>query len=454
MDEVMKRHLRIFLISFVILLSFRAQSSEPDFKKEERFHNIYKKYNEHPTSSEDWEKVLSNRKTNAYTIQKDDTLWDISQTFFGDSNYWPKVWSYNTEGILNPHEINPGKNVRFYAGTLEEPPAVGLVAKDAIPESIPDQIIEKRDDGSVEAIKIPPPKRKSRPLVKNLPDSLPLYRLGAVNAPPLQYDSNPLPKIPPPQKFLTIYAVETEIVPVGEIVEIEIEDGEAASDFQYVTVRLAKASEKNLVAYEDSNRLKDPFSSSSATLIEIQGELEVMSRVSDSDSLFRAMVKKGVAPVKRGAKLMPGAMQKFEVKSTPPSTTVQARIIGGEPYKYQKIFGDAEIIFLSAGEKEGLREGMDLQVYMNERERKKDTKTTTNDRVIGLVKIIKTSDHFATAYVLNSETNFVIGDYAGGQVKSSASSGSNDLDGSEKADTDLDLDSMKDAPPADDDLQL
>ncbi len=55
-----------------------------------------------------------------HTVEKGDTLWDLSQKFLGSPWYWPKVWSYNPE-IANPHWIYPGNEVRFF-GTGEEVP--------------------------------------------------------------------------------------------------------------------------------------------------------------------------------------------------------------------------------------------------------------------------------------------------------------------------------------------
>ncbi len=60
-----------------------------------------------------------------YIVQPGDTLWDIAQTFTGDPQYWPKLWSFNTE-ITNPHWIYPGNRIIFQQGTLVEPPQVGL----------------------------------------------------------------------------------------------------------------------------------------------------------------------------------------------------------------------------------------------------------------------------------------------------------------------------------------
>lgn len=55
-----------------------------------------------------------------HTVEKGDTLWDLSQKYLGSPWYWPKVWSYNPE-IANPHWIYPGNVVRFF-GTGEETP--------------------------------------------------------------------------------------------------------------------------------------------------------------------------------------------------------------------------------------------------------------------------------------------------------------------------------------------
>ena len=58
-----------------------------------------------------------------YIIQSGDTLWDISERFFNDAFFWPKVWSYNPY-ITNPHWIYPGNRLVFKPGTLTEPPSV------------------------------------------------------------------------------------------------------------------------------------------------------------------------------------------------------------------------------------------------------------------------------------------------------------------------------------------
>lgn len=58
----------------------------------------------------------------SHTVERGDTLWDLSRRYLGSSWYWPKVWSYNPD-IANPHWIYPGNMVRFY-GADEQPTQV------------------------------------------------------------------------------------------------------------------------------------------------------------------------------------------------------------------------------------------------------------------------------------------------------------------------------------------
>ncbi len=58
-----------------------------------------------------------------YTVREGDTLWDITEQFYGDPYRWPQVWSYNPD-ITNPHWIYPGAEVRLrpIGGVIETAP--------------------------------------------------------------------------------------------------------------------------------------------------------------------------------------------------------------------------------------------------------------------------------------------------------------------------------------------
>jgi hypothetical protein len=47
-----------------------------------------------------------------YTIQKGDTLWDLSQKFSDTPWQWPQLWQENRQ-IANPHRIYPGQRIRL-----------------------------------------------------------------------------------------------------------------------------------------------------------------------------------------------------------------------------------------------------------------------------------------------------------------------------------------------------
>ncbi len=57
-----------------------------------------------------------------YTIQKGDTLWDLSQRFYDSQWDWPGLWEMNKE-IKNPHWITPGKKIKVFLKSQIPPKA-------------------------------------------------------------------------------------------------------------------------------------------------------------------------------------------------------------------------------------------------------------------------------------------------------------------------------------------
>jgi hypothetical protein len=52
-----------------------------------------------------------------HVVREGDTLWDISDSYFGDPWHWPQLWSFNPE-ITNPHWIYPLDQVRLSPSAL------------------------------------------------------------------------------------------------------------------------------------------------------------------------------------------------------------------------------------------------------------------------------------------------------------------------------------------------
>lgn len=66
-------------------------------------------------------------RPDAYQVQNGDTLWSISGQFWGDSFFWPTLWSYNPY-IGNAHLIYPGNTLRFSPGSYVRLPGMELAS--------------------------------------------------------------------------------------------------------------------------------------------------------------------------------------------------------------------------------------------------------------------------------------------------------------------------------------
>ena len=80
------------------------------------------------------ENVVNHETGFYYTVQKGDTLWDLSQKFSDSAWLWPEMWRENSQ-ISNPHRIFPGERIRLYRRTGSQ--ATGAPATDKKPPIAP-----------------------------------------------------------------------------------------------------------------------------------------------------------------------------------------------------------------------------------------------------------------------------------------------------------------------------
>ncbi len=80
-----------------------------------------------------------------YVIKQGDTLWGLSERFIKDPNYWPNMWSKNSQ-VTNPHFIYPDQKLRIFPDRLEfvpkEQPA-GVPVKVAAPAETPAEQVQQ-----------------------------------------------------------------------------------------------------------------------------------------------------------------------------------------------------------------------------------------------------------------------------------------------------------------------
>jgi nucleoid-associated protein YgaU len=78
-----------------------------------------------PLSDLNWRKFAGPALEKVYRVRKKDTLWAISERFFGNPYLWPKVWQLNAN-LGNPHEIDPKIEMTFQPGQPNSAPALAL----------------------------------------------------------------------------------------------------------------------------------------------------------------------------------------------------------------------------------------------------------------------------------------------------------------------------------------
>lgn len=141
------------------------EPDDPDLALEKKFNDIYKRYNSNPTPEDIWQAASAKQTERQYVVQKGDTLWSISKILFGDANFWPKLWSLNKQGILNPHIIRPNTIIYFYAGDSDSSPTLSV--------GQPGQTAPVMPEGGMSPVEM-----NAGPAVPAgvIPDSLPLTR--------------------------------------------------------------------------------------------------------------------------------------------------------------------------------------------------------------------------------------------------------------------------------------
>ena len=92
-------------------------------------------------SAAEGENVVKHETGFYYTVQKGDTLWDLSRKFSDSAWLWPEMWRENDQ-IANPHRIYPGERIRLYRRTGSQATGQAGAGKKALitPPSLEDLI--------------------------------------------------------------------------------------------------------------------------------------------------------------------------------------------------------------------------------------------------------------------------------------------------------------------------
>lgn len=429
-ERLFARMLTALLLGSLPTSFAQAQADEPDLQKEKSLHFLYRKYNRNPTPPERWEEVLKKRVEPSYSIQKGDTLWDISNTFFGDPNFWPKIWSLNSE-IYNPHEILPNGSVIFSPGSVNQPPQLGLkkgaegvegektsteasndLAKASTSEETQSTIKGQIIDIDLSQITIPPPTRAGGKAI-SIPSSIPGYKFVSKEVEEqaaIVETTTVRPVIADLPLLVTHYVTDNEPVPLGTVVETETGSfaaGEGASVF--VKLPTAQTGQRFLVI-----KTLGPVTSSivdtKGYVNQVQAQIEIKDQINVTDGVYRATVIKSVALIELGDGLV---AEEIPISAPTPGaapSSVASQVMGGQYSRSRGLFGDTNVLFLNSGSVQGLSSGMVLPVYRNPKVRTKGSYLEQNPILIGQIQVVRADESTATAVVLNATDEIRVGD--------------------------------------------
>lgn len=446
-----------------------AGSAPTDFEK--RMYRIFK--NSAPVSNEKWSAIVGSRRQEIYTVQAGDTLWDISQTLFGDGFFWSKLWAENGK-LENPHEITPSQQIQLMSGTEANAPAVTVGQKGGAPEIPEGQLLQdvsqtvantEGQTGEVAKVasagnKVPlprkfkggpiyreqalqqltpeelasgqnievdelipapelPPSKARKPVLKKLPPSF----VTRVQPREGEYDSTGLdanavksmtvPATIVPNSYLSDHGVES----VGKVVELEAQE-KVASVGQNIFLRLdskARIGERFSILFQKGKIDVSP-TKSYGPVVEIGGRVQVIDVVNEDRNVYRAMIIQGVNPISLGSVVSRETLPTATYSRRGTRTTIGATIIGGEFDETRKMFGEGSVVYLDQGHRAGLNSGDILPIQGRRSMRREATKFPDWDHAVGLIKLVKVEDTVATGIILEARSEVLVGDRTGGRL--------------------------------------
>ncbi|MCB9026597.1 MAG: LysM peptidoglycan-binding domain-containing protein [Bdellovibrionaceae bacterium] len=439
------------------------ENNLPDLQYEAKLYDIYIKYNSAPMSDEEWDYIAGAKMSEVYTIQKGDTLWHLSKTFFGDGNYWPKIWSVNSK-IKNPHLIEPLNVIRFVLGSENDPPMftvtegksqkgqeenfpaeeqnldvtiedaqledlakeVGKLEKELTEEFSEAQLEEEfMSDEEIEGIVIPPPEKIIRPVTQVFPPSLPQWKSLADSV----LESSTIevldkkPDLKPHTVTLSYYIDENQPEGIGKIVGVE-GGGTVAAQFQYVYVRAKKDSikegDKYLVVEKQGPIKTEKGVQEDAIVWEVQGQiivgqkLEATKKYRSKDfDVYRASVASSITAIRVDAEIVHSDYTLVTLDNKGRIPPVSGLIIGGEFNTKRNLLSKESIAFLNVGSHEGVQTGDILPIYSNHYLEQLDPYVITTKKPMGLIKIAKATEFYSTGFVIENNGSINVGDFVG-----------------------------------------
>ena len=294
-----------------------------------------------------------------YTVQKGDTLWDLSQQFSNSPWQWTELWRENQQ-IVNPHRIYPGERLRLHRRKGAH--RYGMLDAD-------------KDTG---------------PKAEFAPDSL-SYFFAAI-------DLVGFIRQQPVDPHGTIYKVrETkEMIYENDIIYIKPEGGAQLTPGSKYTI------------YRTLKPIRADYNNQ---YIGIQHYLTGLVEIIQQEEQFViGKVLKSYRPILVNDKIMPYNQRPQRIALQKSQEGIEGRIIEGE--EHQTMIGDTTIAFMDKGRQDGIKPGQFYSLYYQDEHRVKlnaGSQTIYTPVDFGELLVVHIEDTTSTVLITRTEKEFGAG---------------------------------------------
>jgi len=293
-------------------------------------------------------------ETLTHTVKEGDTLWDICETYYGDSDLWPKLWEMNPF-VTNPHLLEAGDVIKLLEGV---PIRMAKAPAKTEPRTEPFPVMEGLDVSeftNINALGFLSPKK--------------VTPLGTIIS----------------AKTDKMILAEGDTVYVSFSNDVDIQDIKAGDEFTIAVFSRAipYPTEKKRKAYAVMTR----------GLIVIEDVVE--------EPVYAAKIFELFGSAEVGAFVMPYQPVSPCVTPVPTRRDVSGYIV--ETQELKQIIGGYSVVYLSGGFNQGFRRGQVFNITEDPRKIKtKQADVSLPPRVLGSLIVLESRPATSTALVLNA----------------------------------------------------
>lgn len=303
-----------------------------------------------------------------YTIQKGDTLWDLSRKFYNSQWVWPGLWEMNHQ-IKNPHWIYPGNRIRVFL-------ADGMKLQS--PSSVSPGPQEDPSTSRVPPPSVPEPEPQlHRSVIRNLD-----------------------------------FVKQTPVPPLGHILMSE-NGGTLLSKGD--TIFIQPVAKNNFIRGTQYHIFSTKKVAMEYDKIKFKGVKHnikaIVTILETNDTFTRGIINMAFRSSQPGDPIMAHSPLKKEITVNSTPQTIQARIICAQDDN--ELLGEDSIAFMNAGSQKNVRPGDIYTLYKTQAAPSKaffKTAASLPPLKNGRLMVLHTETISATVKILSSNAEVLIGD--------------------------------------------